>query len=187
MTLIEPHRLLALGAGDGVVAAIGARLIADGICVAANDAVNAVLIDGMDLGGDMPFLDLDDAAFSAQVIDATLDRVIQLQSALPRLGPSASIVVLGSDAHLGRWHGTGQAAASAALVGIMRSVGMEYARRGVRANMIALPFGTVADDHGMIGDAARQAATLFSAESITGETILIDGGGNLKMRQAKQR
>ncbi len=185
--MIEPHRLLILGAGDGVAAAIGARLIADGICVAANDAVDAVLIDGMDASGDTPFLELDDAAFSAQVIDATLDRVGLLQSAFARLGPSASIVVLGSDAHLGRWHGTGQAAASAALVGIMRSVGMEYARRGVRANMIALPLGTGADEDRMIGDAARQAATLFSAESITGETILIDGGGNLKMRQAKRR
>lgn len=185
--MIEPHRLLVLGADDGVAAAIGARLIADGICVAANDAVDAVLIDGMDSGGDTPFVDLDDAAFSAQVIDATIDRVGLLQSALPRLGPSASIVVLGSDAHLGRWHGTGQAAASAALVGIMRSVGMEYARRGVRANMIALPFGTGADDDGVIADAVRQAATLFSARSITGETILIDGGANLKMRQAKRR
>ncbi len=185
--MIEPHRLLALGPDDGVAAAIGARLIADGICVAANDAVDAVLVEGMDAGGDTLLLDLDDAAFSAQVIDATIDRVGLLQSALSRLGPSASIVVLGSDAHLGRWHGMGQAAASAALVGIMRSVGMEYSRRGVRANMIALPLGTGADDDGVIGDAARQAATLFGAASITGETILIDGGANLKMRQAKRR
>ncbi|WP_133021307.1 hypothetical protein [Sphingomonas sp. PP-CE-1A-559] len=184
---MQPRRLLILGATEGIAAAIGARLIAEGTCVAADDAADAVLVDGTDTGDEIPFLELDDAAFSAQVIDATLDRVAMLHSALPRLGAAASIVVVGSDAYLGRWHGTGQAAASAALLGIMRSVGMEYARYAVRANMIALPLGTNADDSGTIGDAARQAAALFDAVSITGETVLIDGGNSLKMRQAKRR
>jgi NAD(P)-dependent dehydrogenase (short-subunit alcohol dehydrogenase family) len=187
MAMTGPHRLLILGADDGVAVAIGARLIAEGLCVAAEDALDAVLVDAMDAGEETPFLDLDDAAFAAQVIGATLDRVAMLQSVLPRLGPSASIVAVGSDAHLGRWHGTGQAAASAALVGIVRSVAMEYARRGVRANMIALPLGTEACDGGLVRDAARQAAALFNTESITGETILIDGGANLKMLQARRR
>lgn len=185
--MIEPHRLLILAETDSVASAIGANLIADGLCIAADSEVDAVLIDGMDMAEETPFLDLGEDAFAAQVIDATVYRVAALQDALSRLGPSASILVVGSDAHLGRWHATGQAAASAALVGIMRSVAMEYGRQGVRANMIALPFGTSADDEAVISDAATQAAALFDTRSITGETILIDAGGNLKFRQAKRR
>lgn len=185
--MTRPYRLLALGPDGGVGAAVAAALIADGVCVAADGEVDAVLVDGMDVADETPFLDLIDAAFEAQVIDATLDRVAMLHAALPRLAAVASIVMLGSDAHLGRWHGTGQAAASAALVGIVRSVAMEYGRQGVRATMIALPLGAGSDDAALVADAARQAATLFAAESINGETILIDGGGNLKFRQARPR
>lgn len=183
----EPCRLLVLGADDSLAAAIGTRLIAEGFCVLVDGDANAVLIDGMDAATEMPFLDLEDDAFSAQVIDATVDRVAMLQDAVTRVAPAASIVVIGSDAHLGRWHGTGQAAASAGLLGIMRSVAMEYGRHGIRANMIALPLGTNATDAPLVADAARQALTLFETASITGETILIDGGGNLKFRQAKRR
>lgn len=185
--MTRPYRLLALGPDGGVGAAVAAALIADRVCIAVDGEVDAVLVDGMDGAEETPFLDLTDAAFEAQLIDATLDRVAMLHAALPRLAVAASIVVLGSDAHLGRWYGTGQAAASAALVGIVRSVAMEYGRQGVRANMIALPLGTGPGDAALVADAARQAATLFAAPSISGETILIDGGGNLKFRQARRR
>ena len=121
------------------------------------------------------------------MIDTTVDRVAMLQGAVTRVAPAASIVVIGSDAHLGRWHGTGQAAASAALLGIMRSVAMEYGRHGVRANMLALPLGTDAGDAAIVEDAARQAIAVFGSASITGETILIDAGANLKFRQARRR
>ncbi len=184
--MTAPHRLLTVGPAEAV-AAIAARLIAGGAYVAAEHGVDAVLIDGTDSAVETPFLDLADSAFAAQLIDATLGRVAALQTALEHLAPAASIVVIGTDAHLGRWHATGQAAASAALVGIVRSVAMEYGRHGVRANLVALPLGTTASDEPVIADAAIQAAALFDAPSITGETVLVDGGNNLKFRQARRR
>ncbi len=189
--MTEPHRLLVLAPADrnadSPAASIGARLIELGMCTPADGNADAVLIDGTDAPAATGFLDLADDAFEAQVIAATIDRVAMLQDALARVAPAASIVVIGTDAHLGHWHATGESAASAALLGTMRSVAMEYGCHGIRANMIALPLGSTAADTTLIEDAARQTLALFDTPSITGETILIDAGANLKFRQAKRR
>lgn len=185
--MTEPYRLLVLGASDSPAAAIGARLTELGMCAPADGNADAVLIDGTDAPADTGFLDLADDAFDAQVIAATIARVAMLQNALARAAPAASIVVIGTDAHLGHWNATAQSAASAALLGIVRSVAMEYGRHGIRANMIALPLGTTAADITLVEDAARQTLALFGTPSITGESILIDDGANLKFRQAKRR
>lgn len=186
--MISPRRLAVIGAPGSLAAAIGAALIAtEAYAPAADGPVEAVLLDGSDAATETPFLDLDDAVFATQAIHATLDRIAALQGVLPRLAAGGSIVVIGTDAHLGRWHATGQAAASAALVGVMRSVAMEYGRHGLRTNLIALPLEATAANTALMSDAARQAAAMLDAVSINGETVLLDGGGNLKMRQAKRR
>lgn len=181
-----PSRLSVSGPSAGVAAAIGERLIARGACVPAEGQATAMLIDGSDQLGDTPFLDLTDAQFSEQVLDATLERVAALQAALAA-GPNLRIVIVGTVAHLGGWNGVGQGAASAALIGIMRSVAMEYERQGSRVNLIALPLGAGPGDDALIGDAATQVAALIASESITGQTIVIDRGENLYFRQARRR
>jgi NAD(P)-dependent dehydrogenase (short-subunit alcohol dehydrogenase family) len=178
-----------LGTPNGITAAIADMLVADHHCIMTGDGDQAdiLLIDGVDAAAPMPFLDLDDAGFTALAIDATLDRIVLLQQALTRAATPASIIVIGSDAHLGRWHGTAQSAASAALVGIVRSVAMEYARRDIGVTLLALPVDATPDDTTLIADAAAQAFALIGRRSINGETILLDGGANLKFRQAKRR
>jgi NAD(P)-dependent dehydrogenase (short-subunit alcohol dehydrogenase family) len=181
-----PHRLSVSGESAGIAAAIGERLIARGACIPAEGQVTAALVDGCDRAGDTPFLELTDAQFGEQVIVTTLDRVAALQAALG-VEPNLRIVIVGTVAHLGGWNGVGQGAASAALIGIMRSVAMEYGRQGTRVNLIALPLGASRDDEALIEDAVTQAAALFASESITGQTIVIDRGENLYFRQARRR
>ncbi|MDP1027611.1 SDR family oxidoreductase [Sphingomonas sp. KR1UV-12] len=174
--------LLVLGKADGVAAAIGAVLCAgDYSPVAEGQIADAILIDGVDEAPDTPFLDLTEEAFVAQAIDATLDRRAALLTALECAAADAAILVIASDAYLGRWHGAGQAAGSAALIGMMRSVAMEHGRSGLRVNALALPSGVDPEA------AAVLAAALIESPAAHGQCVLADGGDNLKLRQARRR
>ena len=184
--LPAPHRLSVSGPSVGIAAAIGERLIARGTCVPSEIQTTAMLIDGSDRQRDTPFLDLTDAHFGEQVVDTTLARVAAMQAALAA-EPNLSIVIVGTVAHLGGWNCVAEGAASAALIGIMRSVAMEYGRQGARVNLIALPLGAAPEDDALMDDAATQAAALFASGSMTGQTIVIDRGENLYFRQARRR
>jgi NAD(P)-dependent dehydrogenase (short-subunit alcohol dehydrogenase family) len=148
---------------------------------------DALLVGALDDPAGLPALVTDDELFDAAFVRTTLDRVAMLQREIPRLQRPSNIVVVGSDAYLGRWHGIAQAAASAAMIGIVRSLALEYAPEPLRINMLALPLGTQVDDLDLIQDAATHAFDLLTTRSITGETILLDDGNNLKLRQARPR
>lgn len=174
--------LLVLGDASGIAAAIGAVLCAgDYASVRDGEAAEAILIDGVDDVAATPFLDLSEDAFTAQVIDATLNRRAAFLIALERATADAAILVIASDAYLGRWHGAGQAAGSAALIGMMRSVAMEHGRTGLRVNALAVP---PAVDPGAAG---VLAAALIESPAAHGQCVLADRGDNLKLRQARQR
>lgn len=189
MEVRSNRRLLLIGSGGGVAAEVAERLIDEDPWIACTpgDLADAVLIDGMDVATETPFTEVQDDALAALVIDATLVRVAALQSALPRVAPSGAIVVIGSDAYLGRWYGAAQAAASAALVGIVRSVAMEYGRSGLRINLLALPLGITRDDRVAIDDAAVQVRALCDIRSMNGQTLVMDHGHNLRFAQSRRR
>ena len=181
LTLIVPEE-------DSPAARIGRLLIDDGRCTTASSApAGGVLIHAFDTPDDIGFLDLDEDRIEALLVEQTLRRVADLQAALPRLARPGNIVVIGSDAYLGRWHRVAQAAASAAMTGIIRSIALEYARDQLRINLLALPGTPLEDDAALLDDAARIAFDLLTTRAITGETILLDDGNNLMMRQARRR
>lgn len=181
--------LLGLGDGTGMAAAIAARLrVAGGYEAAgAGEPVAAILIDAMAQGARVPFLDLSDADFTAQVVDATLACRALFVEALSRVAEGGAILIVTSDAYLGQWYATGQAAGSATLIGMMRSIAMEQARRGVRVNALALPATADPGDTSLIDDAGRLAAALLESGAVSGQCVVADGGGNLMMRQARRR
>jgi NAD(P)-dependent dehydrogenase (short-subunit alcohol dehydrogenase family) len=185
----RPLRVLFSAQRSGIVAAVRAVLLADGLCEAAGegDEADVCLVDAFDGADEIPVLELDDVQFDAAFVEATLDRVADLQTGLARLPRPANIVVIGSDAYLGRWNGAAQASASAAMIGVVRSLAMEHARAGLRVNMLALPLEARADNERLLRDAAAQALTLLQTSSITGETVLVENGDNLKFRQARRR
>jgi len=184
----EFRRLIAPEDVGAVAGWIGARLRADwGFTRACDGAADALLIDAFDDADAGRALAVDDDRFEAVFVERTLDRIAALQHGMIRLTRPANILVIGSDAYLGRWDGVAQAAASAAIVGVVRSLAMEHAPAQWRVNMLALPLGTRPDDAALIADAAAQASVLLTTRSITGTTVLIDDGNNLKFRQARRR
>ncbi len=181
--------LLVLGGEGGMAAAIAARLCVENgyQLVQDGEPAGAILIDAMAHGPETPFLDLSDSDFMAQVVEATLDRRDAFVDALSRVAERGAILVVASDAYLGRWHAAGQAAGSAALIGMMRSLAMEHARRGIRINALALPAGVDPSDAAVVGEAIGLAAALLESGTISGQCVVADRGDNLMMRQARRR
>lgn len=181
--------LLVLGPAGGPASAVGSRLIAGGGFAAAGDRpAGAVLVDAVDVmeAGERPFLELSDEEFLAAAVAPTVARAGLLQTALARATPDGAIVVLISDAYLGRWHGAATSAASAAMVGAVRSLAMERGRHGLRANAVALPVGREADDDVRDAAALHAGALLLGTEA-NGTVVLLDRGENLRLRQARRR
>jgi NAD(P)-dependent dehydrogenase (short-subunit alcohol dehydrogenase family) len=181
-------RLLTLDPANGISSAIAAALLHNGFVAAPDGAeCDAALVDSFDVPDDFPFDALRDEDFDAVALAPTLDRVELLHRARATLEGAGNIVVVGSNAYLGRWHGVAQAAASAAMVGLVRSIAQEFAPQGIRVNLLALPHDTTPANAGLIEDAAQQAKVLLRTRTLTGTTILMDDGGNLKFRQARRR
>ena len=130
---------------------------------------------------------VDDAAFE-QALETQLVDVVQVtQAALPRMGPGARIVFIGSRGHLGAWGGVHQMAASAALVAMARSMALELAADGIRVNMVAAEFvHDRGDTPGLRAGIAHAVEFLCAPElGLSGETLLIDGNAALRMSEAR--
>jgi 3-oxoacyl-[acyl-carrier protein] reductase len=131
-----------------------------------------------------------DDAFDAALEDSLLGVFDLIQDWVPRLADGAAIVVVTSRAYLGAWGAAPEAAASAALAGLCRTLALELAPRGIRVNLAAADFVDVyaSDPVGRIR-VAEAVAWLASdrAGAISGQVVLLDQGRGLQMREAQLR
>lgn len=131
-----------------------------------------------------------DDAFDAALEDGVLGVFDLIQDWVPRLADGAAIVVVMSRAYLGAWGAAPEAAASAALAGLCRTLALELAPRGIRVNLAAADFADVyaSDPVGRIR-VAEAVAWLASDRSgaISGQVVLLDQGRGLQMREAQLR
>jgi 3-oxoacyl-[acyl-carrier protein] reductase len=131
-----------------------------------------------------------DDAFDAALEDSLLEVLDLVQHWVPRLADGAAIVVVTSRAYLGAWGAAPEAAASAALAGLCRTLALEFAPRGIRVNLAAADFaGAYASDPVGRVRVADAVAWLASdrAGAISGQVVLLDRGRGLQMREAQLR
>lgn len=111
-----------------------------------------------------------------------------VQQVLPYLGQGARIVQVGSRGHLGAWGGVHQMAASAALAAMSRSMALELQAEGISVNLVAAEFAHERQDSPENRAAVAHAVSLFAHPSnrITGQHLVIDGLGALRMSEARR-
>jgi NAD(P)-dependent dehydrogenase (short-subunit alcohol dehydrogenase family) len=196
--LEAPGHAVAL-AGD-VTDADDAAALVDGAAEALGGLDGLVLAAGIHWTG--PTHEMDPAAFRAVIDVSVLGTFLCCRAALPRFVAQGDgrIVTLGSTASLGGAPGlAAYSAAKGAVLNLTRSIGVEYARVGVRANCLC-PGATntplldrlMADradpsgfrDRHPIGrfaepwEIAGTAAFLLSDEAsyFAGSAVVVDGG-----------
>lgn len=136
------------------------------------------------------FLEIDDAALAAALELLFFGVVATVQGALPCMEPGGRIVVVAARGHLGAWGGAHLMAANAALMGLVRSMALEFSDRGIRVNALAPDFAAERWDTPAARVEVAQAV-LFLARAgmslLTGQTLLLDGARSLRMVEARKR
>ena len=144
----------------------------------------ATLIDACNAQTAKPFAELSDRDFA----DGLINPVLEISDALrTALAVSDRIIVVISQGYLGDWHRVPEAAASAAIVGLMRSLALEYMVNDIIFNIIALPLGAAEDDAALIEEAAWLVELLLKSSAISGQILTLDHGRSLKMTKARRR
>lgn len=167
-----------------IIATPGSLAEAIGNKVASDQAGTVTLIDASNPQPKAGFAELDDEAFTRGLVTPVLDISDALQVALTN---SRRIIVIGSQAYLGDWHRIPEAAAGAAIIGLVRSLALEYASADMAINMIALPTDALNDDAVLIQEAALLVELLIKSSAISGQILTLDNGRSLKMAQARRR
>jgi len=170
------------------------RLRRDGYAMAQSGPVDAVVLNAIGEAANVSFVDLPDETFVA-ALGGFLDAVDELKSALAGLREGGALVALTTRGYLGAWGAAEEASFSGALVGLMRSICLENAPRGIRANVVACDYGP--DEFG--GNRreppdqgeriAAMVAFLVGSDSlaISGEVLLANAGRGLQRREARDR
>jgi 3-oxoacyl-[acyl-carrier protein] reductase len=138
----------------------------------------------------LSFDDISDDQFRAALKSQLYDPVVATQAAAKRLVAGGAIIYIGSRAHLGGWGGAHQMGAGAAMIGMMRSMALEFAERHVRVNCVAPDFvGAAWDTPPARRELAGTVAFLVSPDSalVSGELILLDQARSLRMTEAARR
>ena len=168
-----------------VLQIIGVDLALDGWRLAGGDeAIDALVIDRAAPVAGVRFDAVTDAMLRAG-LDGFTGLILDLQAGLSRLRDGGSIVVVTTRGYLGAWGGVHDMAFAAATVALLRSVTLETAARGIRANVLAVDFP--------VGEAgpeiARGVRMLLSddARDVNGEVILLNGGRSLRLREGQDR
>ena len=116
--------------------------------------------------------------------------VEQVQTLLPRLGSSSRIVVVSARGHLGAWGGAHLMAASAGLIGLVRSLALELGERGIRVNALAPDFAGERWDGPATRREVAEAARFLARPDmslLSGQTLLLDGMRSLRMSEARRQ
>ena len=183
---------------DGAERAYGAELVE----AFARDAV--VLTPATDTGEPLDVLllnrplvretarlaDITDAALADVLEDQVFSVVEQVQTLLPRLGSSSRIVVVSARGHLGAWGGAHLMAASAGLIGLVRSLALELGERGIRVNALAPDFAGERWDGPATRREVAEAARFLARPDmslLSGQTLLLDGMRSLRMSEARRQ
>lgn len=186
--------VVVLGADRQFGSEIVARLRADGFAVATvlegDAALDGLVINAPPTPSETRFREITDGAFLAALDNQVFEPAAACQAAAPRLRSGASIVFVASRAHLGGWAGADTIAAGAALIGMSRSLALEFAERGIRVNVLAPDFAGLAwETPQALAEIAGTVAWLAGPDSaaISGETVLLDRGRTLRMNEAGWR
>ncbi|MBU4610407.1 SDR family oxidoreductase [Achromobacter sp. GG226] len=135
------------------------------------------------------FLEVSDAAFACAMQRQLLGPAAWVRACLPWLKTQAGrIVHVGSRGAQGAWGGAHDMAGSAGIVGLTRSLALEFAEHGVRANAVAADF-VPADGAPAQADAVARAVVYLAqpGEGPSGHTVLIDGLRSLRLSEARRR
>lgn len=140
---------------------------------------------------DKCFLDITDTDLD-EALTAFLDLFETLSIATPHLADTAPVVYVGHRGHLGAWQGAHENAFAGAVAGLMRSLTLEGASRGLRVNMIAADFPddtTRLQPEELVRQVADLATFLVSPASsaLSGELLLANRGASLRFREARER
>jgi hypothetical protein len=171
------HSFTLLGGPSEASAAISDQLATHGHFRQADGPVDVVLVDAIDGPEPILFSDLTDADFDRLYIKPTLRLEQALRTALLRVKPGGSLILLGTDAYLGQPEGAPQSAASGTMINVARSLALQ--EPSLRVNMILLPYDPSRHDAATSNDAAHAATMLIASRFIRGERILVDGGSHL--------
>ena len=189
-----PRTAVLLGTEQGVRAELAALLAGHGFAVSAQLAdvgeLDLLVIDTSLAASETRFREVTDDAFLAALEHQLLEPVAAIQAAAPQLRDGGAIVLIASRAHLGGWGGADVVAGGAALVGMMRSIALEFASRAIRINLIAPDYlGAASPTAATLAEIADTAAWLAGpgGAAVSGETILLDRGHSLRMNEAARR
>lgn len=176
--------LKVIGNGSGVAEAIAERLTkGHDFTETEQGPFDLVMIDAVDEEGDTPFLELSDEDFERLYLAPTvrLERVTAMARTL--IKPSGSLLLVGTDAYLGKPEGAPQSAAAGSMVILGRSLGRMDPP--VRCNIILLPIECDRRHPDMFGDAARLALAVTGSETLCGLRLFLDGAAHLASRHVE--
>lgn len=135
------------------------------------------------------FADISDAAFIGALERQVLGPAAWVRACLPWLiARGGRIVHVGSRGAQGAWGGAHDMAGSAGIVGLIRSLALELAEHGVRANAVAADFVPAQGEPTQADAVARAVAYLASSgDGPSGHTVLIDSLRSLRLSEARRR
>ena len=194
--------ILLAGADRAFGSELAARLAADGahviplaaeasaVTTAPGEAFDVLVINVPVTRDATRFVDISDMQLTAALEQMVFDVVAIVQAALPRLGPGARIVVVSARGHLGAWGGAHLMAATAALMGLVRSLALELADRGIRVNALAPDFAGERWDTPSARREVAEAAVFLARDGMTmlsGQALLLDGMRSLRMSESRRQ
>lgn len=178
--------LKVFGNGSGVAEAIAGRLTdIHGFVETGDGPFDLVVIDAVDEARSIRFLDLSDEDFERLYLAPTirLERMVGVARALT--GSSGSLLLVGTDAFLGKPESAPQAAAAGSMIQLGRSLGRMCPP--VRCNMLILPIEPARRRPGMFDDAACFASVVAGSERLCGLRLFLDGAAHLDSRYVDHR
>jgi hypothetical protein len=163
--------------------------LGDGMPQAHEGLFDTVVINAATDRANTSFLELEDQEFFDRCVTGLSDLFITLQEVSKRLRSGGSMVVIGSRAYAGMWYGADRAAWSAALIGLCRSLAIEFKADQKRVNVICPELTDRPPSEQVVQSVASTAVFLASQGSvgINGEHFVVDNAASLQMKEARQR
>ncbi len=184
MVSLRSFSLKVIGNGSGTAEAIAGRLTdVHGFIETDQGPFDLVLIDVVDEEEDIPFPELSDEDFERLYLAPTvrLENVVAMARTLAK--PSGSLLLVGTDAFLGKPESAPQAAAAGSMVILGRSVGRMAPP--VRCNIILSPTESGRGSPAMLDDSARLASAVAGSETLCGLRLFLDGAAHLTSRHVE--